>query len=64
MVIVPRNNSDEIRICVDMRRANEAVERENHPLPIFEDFIAELANAKVLIDVKNAFHQVVEHSKQ
>lgn len=63
LVIVPRNNSDEIRICVDMRRANEAVERENHPLPIFEDFIAELAEAKVFskLDIKNAFHQVVEH---
>lgn len=61
LVVVPRNNSDEIRICVDMRRANEAVERENHPMPTFEDFLPHLNKAKMFskIDVKNAFHQVV-----
>lgn len=60
LVVVPRSNSDEIRICVDMRRANEAVERENHPLPTFEDFLPHLAKAKFYskIDIKNAFHQV------
>lgn len=60
LVVVPRNNSDEIRICVDMRRANKAVERENHPLPTFEDFLPHLSKAKVYskIDIKNAFHQV------
>lgn len=58
VVVVPKG--DDIRICVDMRRANEAVERENHPLPTFEDFLPQLAKAKVFsrIDVKHAFHQV------
>lgn len=60
LVIVPRKNSDEIRICVDMRRANEAIERENHPLPTFEEFLPHLAKAKLFskIDIRNAFHQV------
>lgn len=60
LVVVPRSNSDEIRICVDMRRANDAVERENHPLPTFEDFLPHLSEAKFYskLDVKNAFHQV------
>lgn len=58
LVVVPKK--DDIRICVDMRRANEAVERENHPLPTFEDFLPHLARAVVYskIDIKNAFHQV------
>lgn len=58
LVVVPRN--DDIRICVDMRRANEAVQRENHPLPTFEDFLPHLNQAEIYskIDIKSAFHQV------
>lgn len=60
VVVVPKKDEGDVRICVDMRRANEAVERENHPLPTFEDFLPHLAKAKVFsrLDVKNAFHQV------
>lgn len=59
LVVVPRANGD-IMICVDMRRANEAIERENHPLPTFDDYLPQLAGAKVFtkIDIRNAFHQV------
>lgn len=59
LVIVPKG--DDIRICVDMRRANEAVERENHPLPTMDDFLTELQGARIFsrLDVKNAFHQVM-----
>lgn len=58
LVIVPKQG--DIRICVDMRRANEAVDRENHPLPTMEDFLPELGTAVFFskIDVKQAFHQV------
>lgn len=58
VVVVPKGN--DVRICLDMRRANEAVERENHPLPTIEDFLPHLGKAKVFsrLDVKNAFHQV------
>ncbi|XP_062533293.1 uncharacterized protein K02A2.6-like isoform X1 [Armigeres subalbatus] len=60
VVVVPKGDDGDVRICVDMRRANEAVERENHPLPTFEDFLPHLSKAKVFsrLDVKNAFHQV------
>lgn len=60
LVIVPRNHSDDIRICVDMRRANQAVGKENHPLPTFEDFLPQLGNSRYFskIDIRNAFHQV------
>lgn len=60
VVVVPKGADGDVRICVDMRRANEAVERENHPLPTFEDFLPHLAKGKVFsrLDVKNAFHQV------
>lgn len=58
IVVVPKG--EDVRICLDMRRANEAVERENHPLPTIEDFLPHLGKAKVFsrLDVKDAFHQV------
>lgn len=59
MVIAPKGE-DDVRICVDMRRANTAVERENHPLPTMDDFLPQLNDAKVFskLDVKHAYHQV------
>ena len=36
LVAVPKANG-EVRVCVDMRRANEAVIRERHPIPTLED---------------------------
>lgn len=58
LVVVPKGK--DTRICVDMRRANEAVARENHPLPTIEDILPELGTATVFskLDVKSAFHQV------
>lgn len=60
VVVVPKGNGSDMRKCVDMRRTNEAVERENHPLPTIEDFLPHLAKAKVFsrLDVESAFHQV------
>lgn len=60
LVVVPRSHSDEIRVCVDMRRANLAVERENFVMPTFDDILPHLNKAKLFskIDIKNAFHQV------
>lgn len=59
VVVVPKDN--DIRLCIDMRRANEAIERENHPLPTIEDFLPHLTKAKIFskLDIKNAFHQVI-----
>ena len=40
IVVVPKysntGKSDDIRICIDMRRANEAIMRERHPIPTVE----------------------------
>lgn len=62
LVIAPKDD-DDIRICVDMRRANLAVEREIHPLPTMDDFLPQLDEAKVFskLDVKQACHQVDEN---
>nr|CAI5851788.1 unnamed protein product [Callosobruchus analis] len=62
--IVPilKDNGD-IRLCVDMRRANMAILRENHPLPSMEHLLPKIRKAQYFskLDIKNAFHQVELH---
>lgn len=62
--IVPilKDNGD-LRLCVDMRRANMAILRENHPLPTMEHLLPKIRKAEYFskLDIKNAFHQVELH---
>ena len=46
-----------IRICVDLRKLNEAVKRERYILPTLEDVAPKLAGAKVLskLDASNGY---------
>lgn len=59
-LVVPVPKGDDVRVCIDMRRANEAVQRENHPLPTMEDFLPHIGKGQFFtkLDVKNASHQV------
>lgn len=59
LVTIVKENGD-LRLCVDMRRANLAIKRESHLMPTFEDFLPRLKNAKVFsrLDIKDAFHQI------
>jgi hypothetical protein len=59
LVVVPKTEGD-IRICVDMRRANEAIIRERHPIPTIEEVLYDMNGATVFskLDLKWGFHQV------
>ncbi|KAG6461364.1 hypothetical protein O3G_MSEX012576 [Manduca sexta] len=52
-----------LRLCVDMRRANAAIKRENHPLPTMDQLLPKIRNAKLFskLDIKDAFHHIVLH---
>ena len=39
LVVVPKAGGKDIRVCVDMRRANEAIIRERHPIPTIEEVL-------------------------
>lgn len=62
MVPVPKGEGG-IRICVDMRRANEAILDEKHPMPTIEDLLPLLKDAVLFskIDLKKAYHQIELH---
>lgn len=59
--VVPILKADgDVRLCIDMRRANLAIRRENHPLPTMEQLLPKIQNAKMFskLDIKDAFHQL------
>ena len=58
-VAVPKPDGD-TPICVDMRRANEAIEKERHPIPKIKEVLHPLNRSAVFsnLDLKWGFHQV------
>ena len=46
LVAVPKPNGD-VRVCVDMRRANEAIQRERHPIPTVDEILHDLNEATI-----------------
>ena len=59
MVVVPKP-SRQVRICVDLKRLNENVQREFHPLPHVEETLAQLTGAQVFtkLDANSGFWQI------
>ena len=59
-LFVVLKTAGDIQICVDMRRANSAIERERHPIPTIEEVLYDLNGLSFFskLDVKWGFHQV------
>lgn len=59
LVVVGKSNG-EPRLCLDLRRVNEAVLREHHPMPSVDDYMAKLGRGKLWskLDIKEAFLQI------
>ncbi|CAB4024140.1 Hypothetical predicted protein, partial [Paramuricea clavata] len=59
IVAVPKKDG-QVRICVDMRLANEAIRRVRHPIPTVNDVNFALNGAKFFskLDLSQAYHQL------
>ena len=59
MVVVPKAKG-KVRICVDLRKLNESVLRENHPLPCVDYTLAQLAGANIFskLDANSGIWQI------
>lgn len=64
VVVVPKPNGD-VRLCVDMRRVNEAIIRERHPIPTVDEVVAELSHSKHFskLDLRKGYHQIELHEE-
>ncbi|CAB4026663.1 Retrovirus-related Pol poly from transposon, partial [Paramuricea clavata] len=62
IVVMPKKDGG-IRLCVAMREANQAIERERHTMPTLQDFKAEVNGAKFFskINLKRAYHRLELH---
>ena len=61
LVVAPKPNApNEIRLCVDMRKANLALKRERHVTPTIDDIVSELNGSTVFskVDLYKGFHQL------
>lgn len=60
-LVLISKKSGEVRICVDMRRANEPITRECYPTPTVDDLIHmyTLNGATVFskLDLRSGYHQ-------
>ena len=59
VIVVPKSDGD-IRLFVDMRRANLAVKRKRHLIPTIEELLQEMNQSKIFskLDVKWAYQQI------
>ena len=60
LVVTMKKNGD-LRVCLDPQCLNKALKREHFRLPVLDDILPELFNAKLFstLDVKNAYWHVV-----
>ena len=49
-----------VRICIDPKPLNKALKRNHYPLPVIDDFVADLKDAKIFstVDAKDGFWHV------
>lgn len=58
-LVIPKNDGT-VRLCVDMRMPNRAIQRERHPSPTVDDLIHAMNGAKVFskLDLRSGYHQL------
>ncbi|XP_062610673.1 uncharacterized protein K02A2.6-like [Saccostrea cucullata] len=58
LVCIPKPKQNDVRICVDMRQANNAIMRERFPIPNVEETLQEMNGATCFskLDLKSGFH--------
>ncbi|XP_025116192.1 uncharacterized protein K02A2.6-like [Pomacea canaliculata] len=59
-MVLATKKSGKLRVCIDPRPLNKALKRERYPLPIMEDILQNLANAKLFskLDLTDAYWHV------
>eukprot|EP00057_Strongylocentrotus_purpuratus_P005494 XP_003731095.1 PREDICTED: uncharacterized protein K02A2.6-like [Strongylocentrotus purpuratus] len=59
-IVTPPKKDGSIRLCVDMRKPNKAIQRERHSMPTVNELLSDFNGAKVFskIDLRAGYHQL------
>lgn len=62
-IVVVKKKDGTNRICVDYRKLNTRIQKDLQPMPIIEEILEKLSNAKIFttLDLKNGFFHVSVH---
>ncbi|XP_069505554.1 small integral membrane protein 44 isoform X2 [Ambystoma mexicanum] len=65
VVLIKKPNSQELRVCIDLRSLNLEVITDNYPLPSINELILLMKEAKIFskLDMRNAYHQIQLHEE-
>jgi transposase InsO family protein len=60
MVAVRKKDKNELRLCIDPRELNNAIQRPHYPMRTIEEIAARIPNAKyfTVLDASEAFYQI------
>ncbi|GFW80229.1 retrovirus-related Pol polyprotein from transposon 412 [Trichonephila clavipes] len=64
-VVVVKKKDGKSRVCIDYRRLNRKLIKDNYPLPLIDDILDCLQNAKIFttLDLKNRFFHVAVNER-
>ncbi|GFT96833.1 hypothetical protein TNCV_2123101 [Trichonephila clavipes] len=64
-VVVVKKKDGKSRVCIDYRRLNRKLIKDNYPLPLIDDILDCLQNAKIFttLDLKNGFFHVTVNER-
>ena len=62
-IVVSRKKYGKLRMCVDLKEVNKAIEVSGYPLPVMQDMLEKVQGSKVFscLDLKSAYHQLELH---
>ena len=61
-IVTARHKSGHLRLAMDYRRSNELAQPQHHPLPLIDDLVNQLTDAKFFstINLKSGYYQMQE----
>ncbi|GFU42784.1 retrovirus-related Pol polyprotein from transposon 412 [Trichonephila clavipes] len=64
-VVVVKKKDGKSRVCIDYRRLNRKLIKDNYPLPLIDDILDRLQNSKIFttLDLKNVFFHVAVNER-